>query len=75
MRHGRAVVDEFEIRNALEKACETRGTALRIAEAFEISPSTVTRWRNGGEIPASMQKLLSVYLLGINPFEQNKLLA
>ena len=63
------VTEEQQTRDVLIEACETRGKAAEIAKAFQISPSTVKRWLEGGEIPPPMVKLLRLYLLGEIPFE------
>lgn len=62
------MTEESKIREVLISACETRGKMAEIAAAFEVSPSTVKRWIEGGEIPPPMVKLLRLYLLGEIPF-------
>ena len=38
-----------------------------MAKAFEVHPSTVKRWLEGGEIPPPMLKLLDFYFFGTIP--------
>jgi transcriptional regulator with XRE-family HTH domain len=66
---GPLVTDETLIRAELKKAGEIRGKASQIATAMGVSPSTVTRWNDGGEIPPPMILLLNLYFFGIIPFE------
>ena len=58
---------ETRIRQALTEAASERGTQAELAKAFEISPSTVKRWVDGGEIPPPMLKLLDFYFFGTIP--------
>jgi hypothetical protein len=61
------VTDEIQIRRKLTVVCEERGGKAAIAKAFNIHPSTVARWQEGGEIPAPMLRLLDWYLFGVAP--------
>lgn len=58
---------EKRIRQALAEAAGERGSQAELAKSFEISPSTVTRWVDGGEIPPPMLKLLDFYFFGVVP--------
>ena len=60
---------EEQTRQLLSTALETRGNQSKIAHALEVNPTTVMRWKTGGEIPPPMVKLLRLYLLGEIPFE------
>lgn len=60
---------EDETRTLLVETLKTRGQQARIAEALEVSATTVMRWKEGEGIPAPMVKLLRLYLLGEIPFE------
>jgi hypothetical protein len=59
---------EEHIRRSLVKELKTRGAQKRISQALEVSATTVMRWGDGETIPASMQKLLRLYLFGEIPF-------
>jgi len=58
---------ESTIRAHLVSACRQRGIQAEIAKTFEIHPSTVKRWIEGGEISPPMLILLDWYLLGTMP--------
>ncbi len=58
---------ETRIREALAKSSLEWGSKSRIAEAFGVSSSTVTRWVDGGEIPKPMLLLLDCYFFGAMP--------
>jgi hypothetical protein len=61
------VTDESIIREKLLEVCAQRGSQAEIAKSFEIHPSTVKRWVEGGEIPPPMLKLLDWYFFGTMP--------
>lgn len=62
-----AVTEEATIRETLAAACEQRGVQAEISKAFDVHPSTVKRWVEGGEIPPPMLKLLDWYFFGTVP--------
>ena len=62
------MANENEIRKALVDACQERGKQAEIASAFDVHPSTVKRWIDGGDIPPPILKLLALYLFGEIPF-------
>jgi len=57
------------IRESLIAACASRGVQAEISKAFDVHPSTVKRWIEGGDIPSPMLKLLDLYFFGTIPFE------
>lgn len=61
------MTDESTIRQALVESCQERGVQAEIAKAFEVHPSTVKRWIDGGDIPLPMLKLLDFYFFGTIP--------
>jgi hypothetical protein len=61
------VTDETTIRRKLAEVCEKRGGKAAIALAFNVHPTTVKRWLEGGEIPPPMCRLLDWYLFGVVP--------
>lgn len=63
------MTDESSIRKSLNDACAQRGIQAEIAKSFDVHPSTVKRWLEGGDIPSPMLKLLDLYFFGTIPFE------
>jgi hypothetical protein len=61
------VTEEITMRQKLAEVCARRGEKASIAKAFNVHPSTVARWLEGGEIPPPMLRLLDWYLFGIVP--------
>lgn len=57
------------IRAKLAETCAQRGGQSEIAKAFEVHPSTVKRWAEGGDIPPPTLKLLNLYFFEIIPFD------
>lgn len=42
------------IREKLQKHCEIRGNAKRLAMRMHVDPATICRWRKGKRIPSAM---------------------
>lgn len=59
---------EEQTRTLLCEELLNRGAQTRIAEDLGVSATTVMRWKEGGEIPPPMIKLLRLRLLGEIPF-------
>ena len=56
-----------KVRSALAAALQKRGRQAEISATFNVHPSTVRRWAEGGDLTAPVVALLDWYFFGVVP--------